>query len=111
MKKLLFVFVWAIVALPVMAAGDATLSFYQQAAAAKGKSTKQDRAFAAALARDVAQWISAHENSPEVKNALLMQAGYHQRAQEYAQALVALYQVRFYFPTTQVWKDYRHKPI
>jgi len=101
MKKLVAIIIFMAGMFPAVDAANAQLSFYQQAAAAKGKNQKQDRAFASALARDVAQWVVGHEESAEVKNALLMQAGYHQRAEEYAAALVALYQVRFYFPFAQ----------
>lgn len=101
MKKLVLAVLMGTFVLPLWAAEESVLSFYQRAAAAKGKNTKQDRAFALALAQDVGQWAGSHEGSPTVKNALLMQAGYLQRAQDYGQALVTLYKVRFYFPGTQ----------
>lgn len=101
MKKLGLISLICMLAFPLYAAENATLSFYQRAAAAKGKSAKQDRAFAAVLAQDVGQWARAHADSTEVKTALLMQAEYFERAQEHAQALLALYQVRFYFPSAQ----------
>lgn len=100
MKRLLLLIICAACALPVWAE-DAMLSFYQRQAVAQGRSPRQDRAFAAALARDVAQWVRSHEGAADMKKALLMQADYHLRAKEEAQALVALYQVRFYFPSAQ----------
>ncbi len=101
MKKLGLLAVLCMLAIPVYAAEDEVLSFYQRQAAAQGKNARQDRAFAAALARDVAQWLESHENSAEAKTALLMQANYLLRAQQPARALTALYQVRFYFPSAQ----------
>ena len=101
MKKLGLIILIGAFAFPLWAAEDATLSFYQRAAAAKGKNAKQDRAFSAALARDVAQWTVSHEGNAEMKTALLMQADFYQRANEQANALLALYQVRFYFPSAQ----------
>ena len=101
MKKLGLIVLVGALALPLWAAEDATLSFYQRAAVAKGKTAKQDRAFAAALAQDVAQWTASREGNAEMKTALLLQADFHQRAQELAKALLALYQVRFYFPSAQ----------
>lgn len=101
MKKLWFILLAGVLLSPLCAAQDKVLAFYQRAAAAKGKTIKQDRAFASVLAQDMAQWVRAYPDNPEVKTALLLQAGYHQRAQQLPQALVALYQVRFYFPASQ----------
>ena len=101
MKKLLLILLAGVLLSTLCAAEDNTLSFYQRAAAAKGKTIKQDRAFARVLAQDMGQWIRAHQNSAEVKTALLLQTGYYQRAQQLPQALTALYQVRFYFPASQ----------
>lgn len=99
-KLLLFAFCMGCMS-PAYAAEDTMLSFYQRQAVAQGRTNRQDRAFASALARDVAQWIQSHQDAPDMKKALLMQADYHLRAQEYARALVALYEVRFYFPSQQ----------
>jgi len=101
MKKVIGTILMVMAALPLFAANDAMLSYYQRQAVTQGRNAKQDRAFASALARDVAAWINTHQDSPEVKTALLMQADYHLRAQEYAQALLAVYRVRFYFPSEQ----------
>ena len=101
MKKTVAIALLTIFALPLFAANDAMLSYYQRQAVTQGRNAKQDRMFASALARDVASWVRTNETSPEIKTALLMQADYHLRAQEYAQALLAVYQVRFYFPSTQ----------
>ncbi|MBQ7908350.1 MAG: tetratricopeptide repeat protein [Elusimicrobiaceae bacterium] len=101
MKKTIFTAVLCGLCLPVFAAEDATLSFYQKQSLMKGDSSREDRAFASALARDTGLWIAAHEGNAEVKTALLMQADYYLRAREEAKALVALYQVRFYYPSAQ----------
>ncbi len=101
MKKIIFVLLVCVLCVSVWAAEDATLNFYQRQSLMKGATSKQDRAFAAALARDTGLWIKQNQQNPEVKTALLMQADYYLRAQEEAKALVALYQVRFYFPSTQ----------
>lgn len=101
MKKLISAVLLCALGLPLMAANDVTLNFYQKQSLMKGNSSREDRAFAAALARDTALWIAAHPQDPEVKTALLMQADYYLRAKEEAKALAALYQVRFYFPSAQ----------
>lgn len=101
MKKTLFAVLGCTLALPLWAANDATLNFYQKQSLMKGPKAKQDRAFAAALARDTGLWIAANGQNPEVKTALLMQADYYLRAQQEAKALVALLQVRFSFPSAQ----------
>lgn len=101
MKKALFTALFCALALPALAAQDAALAFYQRQALTKAPTSKLDRAFASALARDVAAWAAAHPNHAELKTALLMQADYHLRAREDAEALVSLYRVRFYFPSSQ----------
>lgn len=101
MKKTIFAVLACALALPLWAANDATLNFYQKQALMKGQKAKQDRVFASALARDTGLWIAANGENPEVKTALLMQADYYLRAQEEAKALVALLKVRFYFPSAQ----------
>ena len=99
MKKIIAAVVLSALCLPAMAVENAVLSFYQRQAVSKGTTSKQDRAFAAALARDVAEWVRINPQDPEVKTALLMQADYYLRAREEANALLALYKVRFYFPS------------
>lgn len=99
-KTVLFALLFALCA-PAFAAQDATLGFYRRQALMKGATSRQDRAFASALARGAGAWIAQHPQDPEVKTALLMQADYYLRAREEANALVALYQVRFYFPAVQ----------
>ena len=101
MKKIISVALMCALWLPAFSANDATLNFYQRQSLTKGNTSGEDRAFAAALARDTALWIAAHPQDPEVKTALLMQADYYLRARQEAKALVALYQVRFYFPSMQ----------
>ena len=101
MRKLVVAFVFAFACMPVFAAQDATLNFYQRQALMKGENTRADRAFASALAEQTGIWIKQNPQSPELKTALLMQADYYLRAGEEARALVALYQVRFYFPSAQ----------
>ena len=101
MKKLFLILVVGIFLSPLCVAQDRVLSFYQRASAAKGKNSKQDRAFAMVLAQDMGQWIRSHQDSAEMKTALLLQTTYYQRAQALPQALVSLYQVRFYFPASQ----------
>lgn len=101
MKKLLLALLISVCGLPLWAAEDATLSYYQRQAITQGRTPKQDRLFAATLAQDVDAWVRAHETASEVKKALLMQSDYYMRAQEYARALLALYRVRFYFPSEQ----------
>ncbi|MBR2505276.1 MAG: hypothetical protein IKB61_05000, partial [Elusimicrobiaceae bacterium] len=101
MKKLISTALLCALSASLFAANDATLSFYQKQSLMKGNTSREDRAFAAALARDTALWIAAHPQDPEVKTALLMQADYYLRAREEAKALVTLYQVRFYFPAAQ----------
>lgn len=101
MKKYGVILLLALCALPAMALENKTLAFYQREAIAKGKSMRQDKQFAAALARDVAQWVNSHEENAEVKQALLMQTNFYTRAQQDARALLALYQVRFYYPSSQ----------
>lgn len=101
MKKLISTALLCALCSGLFAANDATLSFYQKQSLMKGNTSREDRAFAAALARDTALWIAAHPQDPEVKTALLMQADYYLRAREEAKALVTLYQVRFYFPAAQ----------
>ena len=101
MRKLVVAFVLAFACMPVFAAKDATLNFYQRQALMKGENARADRAFASALAEQTGIWIKQNPQSPELKTALLMQADYYLRAGEEARALVALYQVRFYFPSAQ----------
>ena len=101
MKKNIITGLLCMLSLAAWAANDATLNFYQKQSLMKGASAKQDRAFAAALARDAGLWIAANPTHEEVKTALLMQADYYLRAREDAKALIALYQVRFYFPSVQ----------
>lgn len=98
MKKSIAVLLLGAVCIPAFAAENAALAFYERQFVAKAKNAKQDKAFAAALAQDVAQWLRANEDNPEAKTALLMQAQYLLRAQQDAPALVTFYQVRFYFP-------------
>lgn len=101
MKKIILTVLVGLVTLPAWPAEENMLNFYQRQAVTQGRNAKQDRAFAAALAHDVEQWIDSHAQSPAVKTALLMQAEYYWRAEEDARALLALYQVRFYFPSQQ----------
>ena len=101
MRKLVVAFVFAFACMPVFAAQDATLNFYQRQALMKGENARADRAFAAAMAEQTGLWIKQNPQSPELKTALLMQADYYLRAGEDARGLVALYQVRFYFPSVQ----------
>ena len=101
MKKLILAVVLCASSLPMWAANDATLNFYQKQSLMKGSTAKQDRAFASALAQETGLWIAANPTHAEVKTALLMQADYYLRARQEAHALVALYQVRFYFPSVQ----------
>lgn len=101
MKKIILPFLLLGLFVPVFAAQDTELAFYQRQALMKGETSRQDRAFAAALARSAALWAARHPQSPEVKTALLMQADYYSRAKDDARALVAMYQVRFYFPDGQ----------
>lgn len=101
MKKTVLLALFFVLCAPAFAAQDAELAFYQRQALMKGATSKQDRAFASALARDTALWAAQHPRDPEVKTALLMQADYHLRAREEDKALTALYQVRFYFPSAQ----------
>ena len=100
MKKL-FITLLCMAALPLWAAEDKTLAFYQHQALMQASRSKQDRAFATALARDVNTWIRLNPNSGDMKTAILFKAELYQRAQQYANALLALYQVRFYFPADQ----------
>lgn len=101
MRKLVVAFVFAFACVPAFAAQDATLNFYQRQALMKGENARADRAFAAAMAEQMGLWIKQNPQSPELKTALLMQADYYLRAGEDARGLVALYQVRFYFPSVQ----------
>ena len=101
MRKLMAVLLCAAVGLPLFAAQDNTLAFYQRQAVMKAPKQKQDRAFATALAHDVQVWIGLHPQDADTKNALLLQSELYQRAQQYARALIALYQIRFYFPADQ----------
>lgn len=101
MKKLMTVLLCAALGLPLFAAQDNTLAFYQRQAVMKAPKQKQDRAFATALARDVQVWIRLHPQNADIKNALLLQSNLYQRAQQYARGLIALYQIRFYFPTDE----------
>ncbi len=80
---------------------DVLLNFYQRESIAKGRNARQDRAFAAALAQDVAQWLAMHPNHEQTKQALLLKADLQQRAEQNAQALVTWYQVRFHYPSSQ----------
>ena len=101
MKKIIFTLFCLAMYIPSFAITDALLSFYQRESITKGKTTRQDRMFAAALAQDVAQWLQAHPQHAETKQALLMKADYEQRAGQKDRALIAWYQVRFLFPDAQ----------
>ncbi len=101
MKKIFLAVVLAGLCGSAFAAQNATLNFYQRQALMKGENDRADRAFAAALAQQTETWIKQNPQNAEMKTALLMQADYYLRAEQYAQALVALYQVRFYFPSAQ----------
>lgn len=101
MKKTFLTLFAAVLALPVFAAQDAALNFYQRQALMRGDGSRADRAFASALARETRLWAAQHPQDDELKTALLMQADYSLRAGNDAEALLALYQVRFYFPSSQ----------
>lgn len=101
MKKTVLCALFFTLCAAAFAAENPTLNFYQRQALMKGATSKQDRAYASALARGAGAWIAQNPQDPEVKTALLMQADYYLRAREEAKALVALYQVRFYFPSVQ----------
>ncbi len=99
MKKSILSIFAAALCLPVFAAQDTALNFYQRQALMRGDGARADRAFAAALARETKLWAAQHPQDEDLKIALLMQADYNLRAGNNAEALIALYQVRFYFPS------------
>lgn len=101
MKKIFLTVLLGALSAAAFAAEDAELNFYQRQAMMKGATSKQDRALAGALARQAKDWFFVHPEHAEAKTALLMQADYFLRAREEGEALVALYQVRFYFPSEQ----------
>lgn len=101
MKKIFLIVLSGALASAAFAAQDAELNFYQRQAMMKGVSSKQDRALAGVLARHAKDWFFVHPDHAEAKTALLMQAEYFLRAREEGEALAALYQVRFYFPSEQ----------
>ena len=101
MKKIVLSICFGVLALPLFAAQDAVLNFYQRQALMHGDGARADRAFASALARETKLWAKQHPQDEELKEALLMQATFHLRAGNDAEALLALYQVRFYFPSSQ----------
>lgn len=101
MKRTILSILLLALCVPAFAAQDAVLAFYQRQALMKGDSSRADRAFAADLARQANLWARQHASSPELKTALLMQADYYLRAREDAHALVAMYQIRFFFPSAQ----------
>ena len=101
MKKILLVLLAAVCCAPAYAAQDEALNFYQRQALMRGDGSRADRAFASALARETKLWAAQHPQNDELKTALLMQADYNLRAGNDAEALMALYQVRFYFPSAQ----------
>lgn len=100
MKKIVIVTVLvAALCASAFAAQDATLNFYQRQALMRGSGARADRAFASALASEVKRWVLQHPQDEDLKTALLMLADYNLRAGNDAEALIALYQVRFYFPS------------
>ena len=100
MKKIVVVTVLvAALCASAFAAQDATLNFYQRQALMRGSGARADRAFASALASEIKRWVIEHPQDEDLKTALLMLADYNLRAGNDAEALIALYQVRFYFPS------------
>ncbi len=101
MKKFILACVCCLGCVPLLSAEDTALSFYQQEALTKGKTARQDRAYARALAQDLDQWLQAHPGHQDTKQAMMMKADYAQRANWLDMALITWYQVRFYFPSPQ----------
>lgn len=98
MKKIAAVVLVFFCGLAAWADESATLNFYDRMSGLSGTSYRQDRKFASVTAREIAQWEKANEADPNAAQALNMQANFHMRAGEYDRALLALYQLRYYFP-------------
>lgn len=98
MKKIVAIAMVFFGGLSVWAGENAALNFYDRISGLSGTSYRQDRKFASALAREIAQWRKANETDSNADQALNMQANLHMRAAEYDRALLALYQLRYYFP-------------
>ncbi len=99
MKKIGLFLILCLCGGAAFSAQNAELAFLQRMGLEKAENARQDRAFAAALARQAGAWAAAHPQDPQAKTALLLQAENYMRAQEEPRALVALYQVHFFFPS------------
>lgn len=99
MKKIGLFLILCLCGGTAFAVQNAELAFLQRMGLEKAETARQDRSFAASLAREAGAWAAAHPQDPQAKTALLMAADNYMRAQEEGRALVALYQVHFFFPS------------
>lgn len=101
MRKILLALFAAVLAAPCVRAADAaaSLDFYKkQALTITADPSREERAFAKALADGLGTWSLQHEKQPAAADALLLQARLYMRAQEQARALVTLFKLRKMFP-------------
>ena len=101
MKKLLFILLAALVAAPAAQAAEAekALAFYKkQAQVLTVKPSREERAFAKALADNLGTWTRQNPSNAALSEALLLQAKLYVRAEENARALVTLFQLKKCFP-------------
>ena len=105
MRKLLLILSAILLTVPALKAADmsATLDFYKkQALTISADPSREERAFAKSLADNLGTWALQNPGQSATADALLLQTRLYLRAQDNANALVTLFQLRKGFPSADV---------